>query len=75
MAVKELKPGHMKIRAANDFWNNLRSTLLRRGVYDITLKPKGRFTELDVRVWAAQNGYAIDKLSNGSLRLAVRKAA
>lgn len=73
--MKELKPGHMKIRAAHDFWNNLKANIVRKGVHDVTLNPKGRFTELDVRIWAAKNGYAIDKLNSGALRLALRKAA
>lgn len=75
MAVKELRPGHMKIRAAHDFWDNLRASIVRKGVHDVTLKPKGKFTEIDVRMWAAKNGYAIDKLPTGTLRLALRRAA
>lgn len=75
MAVKELQPGHMKIRAAHDFWNNLRASVVRKGVHDVKLNPKGKFTELDVRLWAAKNGYAIVALPTGALRIALRKAA
>lgn len=73
--MKELKPGHMKIRAGHDFWMNLRSSIVRKGVHDVKLNPKGRITETDVRIWAARSGYAVLKLDNGALRLALRKAA
>ena len=75
MAVKELQPGHMKIRAAHDFWDNLRANILRKGVHDVKLNPKGKFTEVDLRMWAAKNGYAIIKLPTGAFRIALRKAA